>query len=86
MLLFTGGTVVSQLPKPVVPAATPDLKAAQNAKDLAEATQQIKQAILSLQAIKTANEQLIEKQQKALTQLDAIQKESDQVRIQGRRN
>ena len=80
LLLFSAGRLVSQSPQPAV-----DPRLAQTAAALDLANQQLKQAIQALQAMKSANQQLIEKQQKALEQLDAMQKESDQIRILGRR-
>ena len=68
------------------PAIAAEVRLAQTAKALDQANLQIKQAVQTLQAIKTANEQLLDKQQKALEKLDALQKEADQVRILGRRN
>jgi len=40
----------------------------------------------ALQAMKTSNQQLIEKQQKTLLQLDDLQKDADQIRILARRS
>ena len=82
-LLLPVGRLVAQAPQAEV---TIDVKAAQNAKALDQANQQIKQAIQALQAMKTANQQFIEKQEKTLLQLDAMQKDSDQIRILGKRN
>lgn len=40
----------------------------------------------ALQAMKTSNQQMIERQQKTLLQLDDMQKEADQIRILARRS
>ena len=40
----------------------------------------------ALQAMKASNQQLIDRQQKTLLQLDDLQKEADQVRILARRS
>ena len=90
MLLFSAGRLVSQISpavQPPQPAAQPaDIKAVQTAQALDKANLQIKQAIAALEAIKVANQQFIETQQKTLEKLDSVQKEADQVRILGRRN
>ena len=84
LLVLTTGRLVSQSPLPAAsasPKPTPNLSVA-----LDQANDQIKQAIQALQAMKAANQQLIEKQQQTLDRLEAMRKEADQVRILGKRN
>ena len=89
LLLIPSSRLVSQTPQPAVAVdakVAVDPKAAQAALALGQSAQQLKQALQALQAAKAANQQLIEKQQKSLELLDGMQKESDQIRILGRRS
>ena len=64
---------------------TPGAGTEVKAEALIEANRQLKQMTEALQAMKALNQQLLEKQQKSLEQLDTLQKQSDQIRFIGRR-
>ena len=86
LTLFVPAVCVrAQSPLPVqsvqpAAAATPDASV-QIARELADVKAQMKQATEALLAMRQVNQQLIEKQRKTLTMLDALLQDAEQIRI-----
>lgn len=73
-------TLSAQSPAPViVQAATPAAKSA--AAPAPETSSSLPTALKMLQAMKAANEETLRKQAATLEQLDALEKEADQIRV-----
>jgi hypothetical protein len=81
-----GCTLWGQSPMPViVQAATPAVKSAAAPAAASEKSDSFQSALKMLQAIKAANEETLRKQAATLEQLEALEKEADQIKVFSKR-
>ena len=84
-IVLTAGVVSAQTPAPIVVQAATQINATSPQAQPLQPVSASSGALKTLQELKTANEEILTKQQKTLQQLDELQKAAEQLKIYTKR-